>query len=769
MTKFSLIKAELNENYKDRFLIELSNLNLVHLKTKKKQTLKGELSEKDPLMEKIKALRSNLNALFKRLDLTENDLLGLKVSKSERREFNVKDLSELINHILEEIDFFNNRVIELQSYINKGTIEFDNLKILKICYKNLEHLSLTKGNIGSLKQFKFRVFTTFSKNLSNLINLFEFTEFPNFYETFKVSDSRLGFYIIYPKDKEDEFNGRIRLIHSEEVLILKKYLTNEDINLSRITREIDFIENLLTRYKKERQRLTQDNLLKFAAINEVVENIEEYSWAEHQFEKTKSNRANLDFFVPFSKKKEVQKTLIEVFKDELILQTIDISKTKAVYYDISSLDSDIEKSNKKLSSEAKKYSEVRQKNIQEEETEKSEEQEDLRDTTPTIMKNFFLVRPFETITKMYGTPTYSEIDPTPFIAITFPILFGLMFGDIGHGMVLIISGLIGAIKFRKRGGDLVNFCWIIFYSGWASFFVGFLYGEFLGHHEIEIFGYVLLHLEPIVIPLLNFSLFSPLDNIMPVFKFMVLIGVFHLNLGWFIQFLNYWKQKRRYLGLSDSLIKILLLTGGVILIFGYGFDIMGKWMVPPYPILLVVIPGLLLLLLKPLGKTFKISYLQEESFGSLLGEGSMEAFDTVLSVMSNVASYIRLLALALAHIALLTSINALMGLVTGEGPVVLIAHFIGGFFGNMIVILLEGLLVFLNCIRLHFYEFFFKFFQGSGLEYYPFALESYYSVLNFRIGTEKDIISEEIDKEIDTISMKEEVDKAVKYISKRFE
>jgi len=768
MTKFSLIKAELNSNYKDRFLIELSNLNLAHLKSKEKQKIKGELSEKDPLKEKIEDLRSNLNALFKRLEIKESDLLELKVSKSERLEFHVKDLSELINHILEEVDFFNNRVIELQSYINKGTIEFDYLKILKICYTNLEPLNLTKGNISILKQFKFRVFTTFSKNLSNLRNLFEFTEFPNFYETFKVSDSRLGFYIIYPKDREDEFNGRIRLIHSEEVLILKKYLTNEGINLSRIGREIDFIENLLTRYKKETRRLTQDNLLKFAAINEVVQNIEEYSWAEHQFEKTKSNRLNLDFFVPISKKAEVQKTLSEIFKDDLILQTIDISKTKHVH-DISSLDSDYEKSKKKSSKEAKKHFEVKQKNTQEEETEKPEEQEDLRDNTPTVMKNFSLVRPFETITRMYGTPTYSEIDPTPFIAITFPILFGLMFGDIGHGIVLIISALIGIIKVRKRGGDLVNFCWIIFYCGWAAFFVGFLYGEFLGHHEIEIFGYVLLHLEPIVIPLLNYSLYDPLENIMNVFKFAVLIGVFHLCLGWFIQFLNYWKQKRKYLGLSDSLMKILLLIGGTTLIFGYGFDIMGKWITPPYPILLVVIPGLLLLLLKPLGKTFKISYLQEESFGGLLGEGSMEAFDTVLSVMSNVASYIRLLALALAHIALLTSINAMMGLVAGEGIVVDIAHFIGGIFGNMIVILLEGLLVFLNTIRLHFYEFFFKFFQGSGLEYYPFELESVYSVLNFRIGTEKDIISEEIEKEIDTISMKEEINKAVNYISKRFE
>ena len=765
MTKFSLIKAELNQNYKDRFLIELSNLNVVHLIQKKTTKIRDESKEKDPFMIKIKDLRKNLDSMFKRLDLTESDLLEIKIKKSERIEFNAKDLSELSNHILEEIDFYSNRAAELQSYINKGTIEFENLKLLKVCYKNLEHLNLTKDNVSSLKQFKFRIFTTFSKNLSNLKNLLDFTEFPNFYITFKVSDDRLGFYIIYPKDKEDEFNGRIRLIHSEEVPILKKYLTSEGINLSRIDREIDFIDKLLYRYKKEQSRLTKDNLLKFAGINEIVQNIEEYVWAEQQFEKSSRNHITLKFFVPQGKKKRVQETLKESFKDEVVLQTTDISKTSPVY-ETSAKKPEIEKSKAKLSGEAKKYYEMKQKNNQEEET---VEPEDLREITPTVMKNFFLFRPFETITRMYGSPTYSEIDPTPLIAFTFPLLFGLMFGDIGHGLVLIFSGLIGAIKFRKRGGDLVNFCWIIFYCGWASFFVGFLYGEFLGHHEIEIFGNVLFHLKPIQIPILNITLYNPLHNIMNVFKFAVLIGVFHLNLGWFIQFLNYWKQKRKYLGLSDSLMKILLLTGGTILIFSYSFDIMGKWITPPYPILLVVIPGLLLLLLKPLGKTFKISYLQEESFGSLLGEGSMEAFDTVLSVMSNVASYIRLLALALAHIALLTSINAMMGLIGGEGIGIEIINFIGGIFGNLIVILLEGLLVFLNAIRLHFYEFFFKFFQGSGIEYFPFNIEDYYSILNFRVGMEKDIISEEIEREIDTQTVKEEIDKAIKYITKKFE
>ncbi|KKN09012.1 hypothetical protein LCGC14_1050940 [marine sediment metagenome] len=764
MTKkdeFTLMRAELHNSYKDNFLIILSNLNAVHIKQKKKSEIEEGLAEKESFLEKINELRSNLDTLFKRLNLNETHLLGLKVTKSERIEFTVRNLSELINHLLEEIDFYNNRVIELQKYIAKGTIEFENLELLRVCHKNLEKLTITKKDIGSLKQFRFRVFTTFSKNLNNLKNLFEFTEFPSLYETFKISGDRIGFYIIYPKDKEDEFNGRIHLIHSEEVLILKKYLTDEGPNFKRIDKEISFIENLLSRYNKELHRLTDDNLLKFAGINETVQNIEEYSWAEQQFVKMAKDRIYLKFFVPISKKEEIQNILFKIFKDEIILQTIDISK-KRPSYDTTALKRVSEKSKIKKSSQVKNKEDLRKT-----EEEEEEEKEDLRDKTPTVMKNFFLARPFETITKMYGTPNYSEIDPTPIIAITFPILFGLMFGDIGHGIVLIISGLIGAYKFRKREGDIVNFCWIIFYCGIASTFVGFLYGEFLGHNEIEIFGNVILELKPIQIPILNITLYNPLENIMSVFKFAVLIGVFHINLGWFVQFLNYWKQKRKYLGLSDSLMKIFLLTGGTILIFGYGFDI-SVWVTPPYPILLTIIPGFLILLLKPFGKIFKLSYLQEESVGSLLGEGSMEAFDTVLSVMSNVASYIRLLALALAHIALLLSINAMMGLVEGEGITVMILHFIGGIFGNMIVILLEGLLVFLNCIRLHFYEFFFKFYQGSGLEYIPFVLESNYSVLNFRIGIEKDIISEEIDKEIDTKSLKEEINKAIDYVSQKF-
>ena len=758
--EFCLIKTEINPNYKDQLLIELSNLNLVHIKTKEKLKIREELEEREPFSESIKILRKNLNTLLKKLNITDFILSELKINESERIEFKAKDLAELINHIFEEIDFYINRVNELKSYVDKGTIELENMNMLKACYKNLEKLNLTKDSLIDFKQFKFKVFTTFSKNLNNLKNLFAFTEFPNFYETFEISKDRIGFYIIYPKDKENEFNGRIRIIHSEEVPIVKKYLTETGINYTRIDKEINFIEKMLLRYYKELNRLGQDNLLKFAGINEIVQNIEEYHWADQQFEKKPTDRLTLKFFVPLLKKNNVLTYLFNTFKDNITIESIDISKkrpTKEIY--------DLRKGTKpKPTIKPKSQSEYAE---EEDNLEDLEDTQDLRELTPTVMTNSFITKPFETLTKMYGTPTYSEIDPTPIIAVTFPILFGLMFGDIGHGLILIIAGFIGALVYRKRGGDIVNFSWIIFFCGWASFFIGFLYGEFFGLHDIEIFGNVLWHLEPITIPFLNITLYNPLHNILSVFYFAIIIGVFHINLGWFIQFLNYWEQHRKYLGFSDSLIKIFLLTGGTILIFSFGFDL-STWFAFPYPILLVLIPGILLLILKPLGKLFGISYLQKESFGGLLGEGSIEAFDTVLSVMSNVASYIRLLALALAHIALLYSINVMVNLIQGTGIGVAIINFIGLVFGNMIVILLEGLLVFLNTLRLHFYEFFFKFYQGSGIKYFPFYLDNHFSVIKFRAVTERDIISEEIEREIDTESIKEEIDKAFDYITKKF-
>ena len=764
-SQMSLIRVVLNSNYKDSLLYQLSQINAVHIKSKSgahlKEFLAGQLYS-----DKIKVLRDNLNSLFKKLGISISEFHELRVRKEDRLEFVVKDLEELLNHTLEEINFFYNRVIELESYITRAKIELENIIIIRKTYIFLERFNLTRDYLTYFNHLKFRVYTTFSKNLSNLRNLFEQPQFPNVYQTYQFSEERIAFYVIYPKDLEEDLKERISIIHAEEVPILKKYLTSEGINFVRINKELELIENTLFKYQKELQRLKDDNLLKFAAISEVVQNIEEYQWAEEQFEELPKGQVSLLLFTPVSKKLEISQILQEKFKRNIIIDSVDIEKGSS----LSEFKDFQTKSFKEYSIKQRK-----QDNFEENEkytSEKAEEEEDIRSETPTIMHNFFLFRPFETLTRMYGTPSYSEVDPTPFLAITFPLLFGLMFGDIGHGLCLIIAGLFGRIKFRKRSKDFRNFCWIIFYCGWGAVFGGILYGEFFGMNEIPILG---IQLEAVTI--FGFTLQNPLDNIMTVFIFAIIVGVFHINLGWFIQFLNYCKQKRKYLALSDSLCKIALLDGGAFLILVYGLNI-NSWFIYPYPIILPLIPGLLLIFSKPLGRFLNISYLKDESYGGLLGEGSIEIFETLLSVMSNVASYIRLLALALAHIALMIVIQEIIGLIQvptvnyndlSSVIVFILIHIIiviGLIFGNLIVILLEGLLVFLNDIRLHFYEFFFKFYQGAGTEFFPFYLDSEYSIITFEVEKVKDIITEEVEKEFDKKVI--DIDKAVSYISKKY-
>jgi len=753
--EMSLVKVTINNNYKDSILNQLSKKNIIYIKPKEKPKIR-EKSEENPLLEKIIIFRQNIETLFRNLKINRFDFLNLEFDENERIPFEVKDLHELINLTQEEINFYTNRFNELERYIAKATIELENLSTIKSSYEFLDNFNLMRESPTYFKQLKFKVYTTFSKNITNLKALFEFSEFPNLYQTYQISDDRIVFYIIYPEERENELIERINIIYAEEIPILRRYLTSEGIKFSRINREIDLIKNNLSKYQRELERIRDENLLKFAAIDEVVQNLEKYNWAERQFDQISTDRLTLKFFVLKNRKKEVIDEILKNFKEKTLVDSINISKKHPVL-ETEKFENILEEKKAKGKKEIKKeQSEIEAKDI------------DLRAQTPTIMRNVFFVRPFETITKMYGTPSYYEIDPTPFIAVTFPILFGLMFGDIGHGICLIIAGLIGAIKFReKKGSDFYNLCWIIFYCGWGSILGGALYGEFFGMQDVEIFGYVLLHLEPITIPILNITLYNPLDNIMTTFKFAVLLGVFHINLGWFIQALNYWKQDRKYLAFSDSFIKILLLTGGTILIFVFGFNI-DIWFEYPYPILLPLVPGLLLIFLKPLGKVFRVSFLKEESYGGLIGEGSIETFETLLSAISNAASYIRLLALALAHISLMLAIKAMTDLIEGEGFLIMSIQLVGLIFGNLLVILLEGLLVFLNAMRLHFYEFFFKFFQGSGTEFIPFHLTSEYSIINFKMDIERDVITVDIEREIETKKTLEKINKAKKYISKKY-
>ncbi|MFW9771763.1 MAG: V-type ATP synthase subunit I [Candidatus Thorarchaeota archaeon] len=769
-TEMCLFKVGINKYDKDRLLNVLSSINNVQIKAREKLISGKKGEEKDTFFNIVKNLRQGLDSLFNKLNVNESNFQELKkVAQNQKVEFLVRDIPELVNKTLEEINFYTNRINELDKYIAKARIELENIQIIKSSYTFLEQYNLTRDSLSKFNNLNFKVFTTFKKNIENFKSLFEFDAFPNVHQTdelfpnaYRLED-RITFFIIYPRDREEDLRERINLIHAEEVPILKKYLTTEVINFSRINNEIDIINTTLSKYQKERDLLRDQNMIKFAALNEVVQNVEEYHWAEQQFEEFSKERLTLNFFLPLRRRRNVEQLLSDQFKNKIVIDIFDIPR----FHEVKDLD--------RLEPKLKEKESLKNIPQKTDTNQLDQAEEQLKAKTPTIMRNPWFIRPFELITKMYGVPSYSEVDPTPFLAFTFPFIFGLMFGDIGHGLVLIIAGILGGILFRKKKTG--QFSWIVFYCGIGAVLGGLFYGEFFGYEQI--FG---IPLQPIFItvPFLGpVSLFDPIANITVVFEFALFIGVVHINLGWFLELINYVRQSKKYLAFSNSFIKICLLTGGTYLIFTYGINLTvwlsstslltfwGPITLPP-PILLVIIPGILLILLKPLGKVFGISYLKKESYGALMGEGTMETFETALSVLSNVASYIRLLALALAHIALMISIQALSNLLQGEGIWFDILKFLGLILGNIIVILLEGILVFINTIRLHFYEFFFKFYKGTGTEFFPFYLDNDYSKIIFREHLEKDVISEEIEKEIEPEKAKKDIDEAISYIEQKY-
>ncbi|MFX1273933.1 MAG: V-type ATP synthase subunit I [Promethearchaeota archaeon] len=738
-----LFKVIILNDEKDNFLNYLAGLNLVHIKENKKTTVKEKITDKNTLEQKVRKLSDNLNSFFDKIGISENTFENYKIKTESRSKFNVKDLGELIYHISDELNFFINRYNELERYIAIAKIELENLTLIKKSYIFLEKFNLKRSSLSVFNHLDFKVYSTFKKNIEILNHLLNITEFPNVYQISSISDESIVFYVIYPKDHEEELKNRINIIHAEEIPILKKYLTTEGINFTRIVNELEIVENTLAKDEKEIRKIRDDNLHKFAAFNEIINNIEQYLWAEKQFEEYSSQYSAIEFYAPLRVKDKLIYGLNSKYKEKIQIESSILAKHPVKLKKTKNKEIKIDKINKVKSAET--YS-----NLDDiEEIDSSQEK-----STPTLIKRHsFFIRPFESLTKMYGVPSYAEVDPTPFLAITFPVLFGLMFGDIGHGMVLIIAGLLGALIFkRKKGKTFYNFCWIIFYCGWGAILGGLLYGEFFGGEYI--FNLKLIGIWE-----------NPLgENLTYTLWFVILVGVFHINLGWTIQAFNYWRQHRKYMAFSDSIVKILLLSGGTYLLFFYGFDI-NSWTSFPYPILLPLIPGLLLIVLKPLGKVLGVSYLKTESFGSLMGEGSLEAFETLLSVLSNAASYIRLLALALAHLALLITIEALVNLISGGG-IAEIFRIIVLILGNFLVILIEGLLAFINNLRLHFYEFFFKFFKGSGIEFTPFFLNNQYSEIVFKV--EEDIVSEEIEKEIVSKIDESYVMDAKKYLNDKF-
>lgn len=322
---------------------------------------------------------------------------------------------------------------------------------------------------------------------------------------------------------------------------------------------------------------------------------------------------------------------------------------------------------------------------------------------PTKLKNPKLFKPFEMYTKMYGLPAYDEMDPTWFIALTYSFIFGAMFGDAGQGLLLFIGGAL-LYKFKKM--DLAG---IISCAGIFSIFFGFMFGSIFGFEDIL----PAIWLRPTE-AMTNVPFIGQLNT---VFIVAIGFGMFLILTCMIFSILNAVKIKdTEKIWFDTNAIAGLVFYGSLTLVLG--LFITGK-SVPAGIVLAIMfgIPLVLMFLKEPLTHLVeKKSAKIEGGAGMFFVQGFFEMFEVLLSYFSNTLSFVRIGAFAVSHAAMMGVVLQLAGYEEGSG------HFswIVIILGNLFVCGMEGLIVGIQVLRLEYYEFFSRFYKGSGRKFESF-------------------------------------------------
>ncbi len=309
---------------------------------------------------------------------------------------------------------------------------------------------------------------------------------------------------------------------------------------------------------------------------------------------------------------------------------------------------------------------------------------------PTKLKNNFIFRPFEMFVKMYGLPAYGEIDPTPILAITYILFFGIMFGDVGQSAILAIAGFI-IYKVKKL--DLAG---IIGMVGLAGIVTGFIYGSFFGNEEI--------------IPrLFGITTVKPMQSIMPLLIGTVCMGACIILFGMCLNVINMFREHDIGAAIfwHNGIAGIVFYLSIILVVVNLlaGLNIPGVVFA-----VLFTVSLLSMYLCTPLTRLVEGKKHWLPSNGMFFVENLFEMFEVVLSFCTNTISFLRIGAFAVIHVGMMMAVSALSG---GGGAGALIVTILG----NIIVMVLEGLIVAIQVLRLEYYEMFSRYFQGTGKEF----------------------------------------------------
>ena len=334
---------------------------------------------------------------------------------------------------------------------------------------------------------------------------------------------------------------------------------------------------------------------------------------------------------------------------------------------------------------------------------------DKRFQAPTKLKNNFIVKPFEMFVDMYGTPAYNETDPTSFLAWTYILLFGIMFGDLGQGLVIAGLGL-----FLDRVKKM-NFGKILERIGLSAAVFGLVYGSVFGlEHLLDPFYINVLGLPGKPVEVMDGETINTL-----------LLAAIALGVGLIVMamIINVFTGLR-----NRDWEKALFSNNGVAGLIFYGAVLAGlvsmltggpNLFTLPYILGLLVLPILVIFLKEPLGRLAHGEHFElEGGIGSFIIEGFFELFDVVLSFVTNTLSFMRVGGFIISHAGMMSVVLTLTEMFTGAGSIVVLI------LGNIFVMALEGFIVGIQSLRLEFYELFSRYFDGQGVPYAPVSMDA---------------------------------------------
>lgn len=569
------------------------------------------------------------------------DYFGLERSVKREHiedEYDFEDLIGEIANIYSEVQGVHEEKLRLSGELNKIE-EFDN---------HIKHLRKTNMDLSILKNLDFFSFkigilskedrNKLKKNYENISAI-----------VLHIGSNGIGevYLIISPKELETETNRLLRSLNFHELDIPKEFLgTPDEIVLN--------IENKITENKQKLESINNKLNELRNAYSLLVEKAYSLLKLQEEITKVKDKTACTDSFVylsgwvPKGDKRKVEK-IFEKYGHRVLVMFKDVS-------------------------EVQKYI-----------------------IPPTKLKNSRLTHPFETLVKLYGVPSYDERDPTPFLGLTYMLLFGAMFGDAGQGLVLLLAG----IYFSKRNKGS-SYGGILTRLGLSSCLFGFLYGSVFGFEDI--------------IPAL---LVHPIEEINFMLIGSVAVGVILLIISFGYSIFNSFEQRNMEEGvfgrngLNGLVFYLTLLV--VVVKFATGREI-----IPFYICIMVIFVSLVLIVVRePLSNLIlKRKPLYHEEISSYYVESGFDVFETLLSMMSNTISFIRVGAFALNHVGLFIAFQTMAKMINNFAGSIIIF-----FIGNVIVIFLEGLIVFIQGLRLEYYELFSKYYRGEGIEFEPIKLK----------------------------------------------